>query len=468
MQAVRLKRPILVFLFTATLLCGRSVFCAESDLENTTEAQNDSTQQDESISPAPLHGLRLRRSLPRAEELFQDDSDSTFSRTNAPRKIRSGNGNKRIFSLKLINHESTIDPALDEDDIPPADTRVRRVSTMDEQPMLLAPASERFDPNYCDSCDPALGGFSKDCSCQDVSNWSPIARFFGIDTAHDPNATCDLGIGHERVMFAPFEIDTTQPSNFMLVRYDSGFGLKTPDRAEYFWSMPGKGPSSSGPPASLNSINYQDLRFISEVGSDSLGVQTEIPVRFIEPAFGDATSGMGDMKVATKARLLNGKKWQITQIFRTYIPTGSAAKGVGTGHVSLEPGILARYEISPSTYVHGQVKYWIPIAGDPAFAGDVLNYGVGVSHVLYETNNFAVIPDLEMVNYNFLMGSKTIGGLNVNSSGEVAYNIIPGARIVFGPKGDLGLFELGISNMIGIGTNRYVNDMLRVDFKFIY
>ena len=303
----------------------------------------------------------------------------------------------------------------------------------------------------------------QDC-CQGVKNWSPLVRRFGFAG----QSSGEPGIGHERVVFAPFIIDPTQPQNYTMIRWDSGFGLHTPDRAEFFWSKPGK-----GPPISPDRINFQDLIFVNETGSDAFSVMTEIPVRFIESDYGISTSGMGDIKVATKARLINGNNWQITQIFRTYINTGSTTKGVGAGHVSLEPGLLARYQLRPDTYVHGQVKFWIPIAADTGFASDVLTYGVGVSHILYETDHFSFIPNLEMVNFDFLSGQKTVGntssfpGQIVNANNDTSINLIPGARFVMGPKGDLGLFEFGISNMIGMG-DRYLNNMWRLEFKFIY
>lgn len=328
----------------------------------------------------------------------------------------------------------------------------------------LMPIQEDYQSTPCETCEPLFGGLVKDDCCYEVSNLSHIARFFGMRRALEANHGFDIGIGHERVVFAPFEIEPTQPTNFMMVRWDSGFGLRTPDRAEYFFSKPGKGPDN-GVVNPINSIDYQDLRFITESGTDIMSVQTEIPVRFIEPDSGPSNSGLGDMRVTTKTRLVNGKKWQVTQIFGSYFNTGKSTKGVGTGHISLEPGVLARYELRPDTYIHGEVRYWIPIAGDPGFAGNVLRYGVGISHVFYETNNFAIIPDLEMVNFDFLGGSKTLNGISISSAGETSVNLVTGVRFVFGPKGDLGLFEFGISNRYGTG-DIFVQDLVRLDFKF--
>jgi hypothetical protein len=59
-------------------------------------------------------------------------------------------------------------------------------------------------------------------------------------------------------------------------------------------------------------------------------------------------------------------------------------------------------------------------------------------------------------------------GFAVNASGDNAYNVVTGTRFVIGPKGDLGLIELGVSNTIGVGVGRYVNDLLRYEFRFSY
>jgi hypothetical protein len=443
--------------------CG-SAFSAERDLDPP-DLESDGPNQNQ------MTQIQGHESVPQFDEPFQrfDDlfpgvSPPFFSRSIASRRPVLKRPEKQLL-FQLINHEIPPSPATPEAEITPADMSYQPLM-VDSPPLQLTPTPIECDSNECDqceSCDPIFGGIIKQNCCHEVENWSPIVRFFGVASSPNPELCSDFGIGHERVVFAPFEIDVTQPNNYTTLRWDSGFGLQTPDRAEYFWSSPGKGPA-----VSPNSINYQDLRLVNEVASDSVSLQTDIPVRFIEPYAGGSTSGLGDIRMAMKARLINGQKWQISQIFRTYIPTGVATKGVGTGHVSLEPGILARYQISPATFVHGEVKYWIPIAADQGFAGNVLTYGVGISHVLYETNNFAVLPDLELVNYDFLMGSKTLNGVAVGSAGETTYNIVPGARFVMGPKGDLGLFEFGVSNMIGIGGDRYIDNLLRFDFKFVY
>ncbi|WP_010585291.1 hypothetical protein [Schlesneria paludicola] len=430
------------------LLASISAFETESDWSSFEQESEDSDEEFSESSDDPQF---IQPAL-QVESVFAEDENTDFSHDLSVPKRGFRFWKKHRF-LQQVSQEVPLSPTPIDGSFMPGE--------IEQLPMDMEHPPLQFGDTPCDSCEPVFGIIKQNC-CHEVENWSPVAQFFGIGRNRSANVCSDVGIGHERVVFAPFEIDASQPTNFTMVRWDSGFGLQTPSRSEYFWSKPGKGPTTLS-----NSINYQELRFITEAGSSVFSVQTEIPVRFIDDPNGNSASGIGDMKIATKARLINGKRWQVTQIFRTYINIGSAKTGAGAGHLSLEPGLLTRYEINPSTYVHGQVKLWIPIAADVDFASNVLNYGVGISHVLYETNNFAVIPDLELVNYGFLGGQKTVNGLSVSASGETAINLVQGVRFVIGPKGDLGLFEFGISNTIGMG-NQYVNDMVRLDFKFTY
>jgi hypothetical protein len=449
------RRKLTIFGALALVVIARSLSFAENEAPSTRNQGR--SQVSRSRFPSIFEIQRVNDTLPSVDDRFQTPPKSAKGR-NASLRLVAGESDDYFGELRPGHSEPAESNFLSDTEQP--------LFQMEEQGVSIAPEAPLMEPG-CDCCEPLFERIlapNRRCQdCKGVENWSPLVRHLGF------SGTCcgEPGIGHERVVFAPFIMDPTQPQNYTMMRWDSGFGLHTPDRSEFFWSKPGKGPAISP-----DQINFQDMIYVNETGSSAFSVMTEIPVRFIETDYG-STSGMGDMKVATKARLINGKNWQITQIFRTYINTGSTTKGVGAGHVSLEPGILARYELRPDTYVHGEVKFLVPIAATTGFASNILTYGVGVSHVLYETDHFAIIPNLEMVNYDFLSGQKTIGntslspGQIVNANNDLAINVIPGARFVFGPRGDLGLFEFGISNLIGLG-DRYVNDMLRLEFKFTH
>lgn len=303
---------------------------------------------------------------------------------------------------------------------------------------------------HCDDCESQ--------PCDDCSPWHQLFAFKLFKTS------TDTGIGHERVMLAPFELDNTQPLNNVSVRWDTFNRMITPDRAEYFWARPGV-----GPPLPERRLDYQELRFLFETGGKSLSVLTEVPIRSIDPVVNNNTTGLSNMSIGPKAVIINGKRWQVSHIFRTFLKTGSPAKGWAVDHISLEPAVLVRYEWTKRTFLHGELKFRFPVGGDPDFAGQVLKYGFGVSTILYETDTFAAIPTLEFVGWSILDGQKSLpDGSIAGVDGENFGAVFPGIRFVLGPANDLGLFELGIGGGLSFSDNGLFENALRVDLRFSY
>jgi hypothetical protein len=89
------------------------------------------------------------------------------------------------------------------------------------------------------------------------------------------------------------------------------------------------------------------------------------------------------MNVGLKGVLLDCDLLLMTFQFKTFIPIGDFTKGLGNGHVSLEPSILWALKLTPVTYLQGQCAYWIPIGGDQAYQGNVFHWHVGVNQELW-------------------------------------------------------------------------------------
>jgi hypothetical protein len=291
------------------------------------------------------------------------------------------------------------------------------------------------------------------------------------------------GIGPEYVMHAPFFLDRTQPFNHCYVRGDAASDLEFPDRIEYFWAKSvngGKGPQSAlgGEP----SVNYQDAVFYIEKGTDRLSLGTKLPIRVVDPEFRPNTAGFADMELIQRAVLLDGTCWQLTQLFITHFPTGSAHRGTGDGHFSLEPGVAWRYKWSDYTYINGDLTYWFPIAADLDYGGQMFNYGIGISHVWIDTDKHAIIPTLEIEAWTILDGQQTLPGLypdptditppialvalseEIDSMGIV--NICPGLRWVCDPGCDCGVREFGISGGVCVTEDRWYEEILRIEFRW--
>lgn len=293
----------------------------------------------------------------------------------------------------------------------------------------------------------------------------PTRRPRGI-RAWPRNSGADLGIGAERVEFALFEIDSTQPMSNFRFRFDAAYNMQNPDRAEFYWAKIG----GRGPGRLERRVDYQDIRMYLETGGETMSAFTEVPIRIMSPFDNDNTAGLGDVIVGTKIRLLNQGRWQMTQILRTYINSGVASRGLGTGHVSMEPGMLFRYRHSACTYLHSEIKLWFPIAGDTVFSGPVLRSALGWSHVLYDNDDLAIMPTLELITWSVLDGAETSfpGGREVWLDHKGIINLQPGLRVLLSDRGPGGKFELGVSGAFALTRAHWYQDLLRFDLRWSF
>lgn len=307
-----------------------------------------------------------------------------------------------------------------------------------------------------------------DAFCPDCQQGSPLIdpatldeNTYSLRTAQD-----HFGIGSQQVPFAIFHMDTAEPLSQLRVRADFAYGLKTPDRAERFWAT-----SPLGPPQTERSVDMQTYSVYSEVGGAQFSTFTEIPLLAIDPEVNGNTMGLGTINVGQKFLLTNAKnqRWQVAQILRTYLNTGSSTKGLGNGLTALEPGVLFRYRCDDLTYLHGELKYWIPLGGDPNFAGEVLRYGVGVSTVNWQSDDVAVMSTLELLGFNLGDGLATQpDGSTRRNDGENFFQLLPGLRVALGPSGDLGLMEIGASGGFTFGDDGWNESQFLLDLRWSY
>lgn len=282
------------------------------------------------------------------------------------------------------------------------------------------------------------------------------------DSGRARSITCDVGIGHERVMFAPAVVDTAVGTANVGLKLQWDQGLNTPDRAEYFWATAGLGPGADP------KVDVLDTKFNMDLGNERLMVMTEWTMRSVDPTIAPNTTGVGDLVIGTKALMIDGKRLKVSSIMRTYIDIGDVDRGLGTGHISLEPGLLSRYCLSPKTYVFSEVKYWIPIAAAPGISGDVLSTGFAISTVARESDVYAMMPTLEVRTLTFLFGGESVGNQQRRIDGDTVVELYPGLRAVVGPEGDLGLWEFHINAGLTFGDRDWFDSRLMFGLRWIY
>src|SRR5262249_31088988 len=153
-------------------------------------------------------------------------------------------------------------------------------------------------------------------------------------------------------------------------------------------------------------------------------------------------AGFGDMNLGTKTLFFDCELLQLAFQFRTYLLTGNFLKGIGNGHVSLEPSLLGSLKLTPDTYLQAQLAEWIPIGGDQSYAGSILHYHASVNQVLWR-----ILPDVPLIGtfefngYSFQDGQFTdpVLGPFQKSSGDTYLSLGPGLRLVVCNKIDFGI-----------------------------
>jgi hypothetical protein len=141
----------------------------------------------------------------------------------------------------------------------------------------------------------------------------------------------------------------------------------------------------------------------------------------------------------------------------------------------MEPGVLSTYRWRPTTLIHSELKYWFPVGGDPVHSGQVLRYGLAYSHLVHETDAFAIIHTGEFVGQWFLDGQKSIirndntyESYAIDIDNEPAYQFYPGLRFVTDSGSDFGLVEFGVAGSFSMGRTSLFDTFFRFDVRLSY
>jgi hypothetical protein len=321
------------------------------------------------------------------------------------------------------------------------------------------------------------GGCGEPCA---EDSHSPFGEELGHIHDHlrgHPHHRAYVGVGREYVMHAPFFVDTTQPFNNCYVRTDYATNWEFPDRAEYFWGKtPGpKGAQFPGFTQGEKRVDYQEIDFYIERGFERFSVGTRIPIRAIDPEIRLNTTGLADMEITQKLVFLDGCRWQLTQLMSVHPPTGSFRRGTGNGHLSLEPGFAWRFKWHEDTYLHGDLTYLFPIAADPFHSGQILNHGIGISHVWIDADAWALIPTFEVDAWTVLDGRQTLPDEEVLAGALVQgeeidslsiVNVYPGLRWVCDKGGDCAVKEFGVSLGACVTEDHWYRGILRLEMRW--
>lgn len=275
---------------------------------------------------------------------------------------------------------------------------------------------------------------------------------------------------------ASFFTDYARPATLMRFRYDFLGGMKTPDKAEYYWTRAdGKGGGPNPTKSTYlfkgkrhahrgeTAVDFNQLYLYSETAIARASFFVEIPYRSDFAQVTGHQAGFSDMNLGTKSLLLDCELLQVAFQFKTYLPIGNASKGLGNGHVSLEPSLLMALRLSPDAYIQGQLAQWIPIGGDRGYQGGILHYHLSGNRVLYKfTPNVPLIGTLEFNGWSFQDGLYADPVFGPRAASHSSYfSMGPGLRMSI-----CDTVDFGAAIAFPLNEPNWANPQIRTEFRW--
>jgi hypothetical protein len=261
-------------------------------------------------------------------------------------------------------------------------------------------------------------------------------------------------------------IDPAIPRTMFRLRFEAGYRDNRPDRAEFFYAKCGCLPGGRGPTLPETSIDYQEVYAYGEYAlGDRFSVFLEVPWRFLNPEVNDNANGFSDLMAGFKFALIADPCQFLTFQFKAYAPTGDSNDGLGTGHTSLEPGLLYYRRLGERLTLEAELRDWIPVGGTD-FAGNVLRYGVGLGYDVWRSGHRRLTPIVELVGWTVLSGKESnmnVPGSIADASGDTIVNAKVGVRYYFGERSDV---------YVGYGRaltgEVWYKDIIRAEYRLVF
>lgn len=293
-----------------------------------------------------------------------------------------------------------------------------------------------------------------------------------------------LAGGLEYKAFKGTYIDSAVVANRVRFRYDAAYDNPFPDRAEFFYAQCGcfgggaRGPGNP-PNVVATSVDHQRVAgYMEHMMGDRLSAFVEMPFRFLNPestAPGtvgiDNTAGLGDINAGFRYGIVQSCCQDITFQLRVYTPSGDSDRGLGTGHASIEPSILAQRDWTDQLSTFGEFRVWVPISdaafGGAAFDGTVLRYGAGATYALaqscVEGQTSRLDAVTEFVGWTVLDGQKfnPLTGV-LDATGDTIVNAKVGGRWT------RGVHSLAVSYGVALTDEVWYDRIIRAEFGMVY
>lgn len=315
-----------------------------------------------------------------------------------------------------------------------------------------------------------------------IAVWSALALPAAVDGQLDSSRRT-RSAARSNVGYVDNAIVGTQ----LQLRYDNAMGADAPDRAEFIYAKCGcfggdaTGPIGGSPPRVIEyDLSYQDITLDGEFAfHERFSAFAELPFRLARGEVLSNAEGIGDIMAGFKLALVATEDRYLTLQLRSYLPTGKAEDGLGTDHLSLEPGILFHEGSGDRFKAEAELRLWIPVDGasnentgittSDNYYGNVLRYGVGLGYDVSPEAQVRFTPVVELVGWRILsgIGAWSPDGTPTNlvvedAGGTNIFNLKVGGR--FGIRESDAIY-------VGWGTaltdEHWYDNILRVEYRLV-
>lgn len=261
-------------------------------------------------------------------------------------------------------------------------------------------------------------------------------------------------------------IDNPIPGTLFRMRVDAGYNNPSANRAEFIYAQ--SQPGGPGFPRPERSIDAQDIScYFEAAAGQRLSGFLDVPWRLINPEVNANAAGFSDLQAGFKYAFLYEEDLVATFQLRTYLPTGDAHRGLGTRHVSIEPGLLVYAPLIEGLAAVGELRWWAPVGGTD-FAGNICRYGLGLQYQLGEAGGVRLTPVAEFVGWTAVSGK--VSGVSPDgvpfvegAAGQTVINAKLGTRVGIGEHVDV---YAGYGR--ALTGNRWYEDTFRLELRLMY
>jgi Putative MetA-pathway of phenol degradation len=233
----------------------------------------------------------------------------------------------------------------------------------------------------------------------------------------------DSGVGY---------VDSAVLGDQMRVRFESAYGIDQANRAEFIWAW--RPPLGDGPSAAESEVDYQQLTYyLEKQWLENVSLFAEFGGILSNPVINNNSGGFGDLNLGTKLALWMEDDSLTTAQVRVYVPSGDESRGLGTGHVSMEPALLHFRRLNSIWTNESEFRYFFPIGGTENKRGPIVRYGTGLSCLLHGCGDRQLRAVTEFVGWSVLDGqaefSDGLGGSVIeDADGDTIINAKLGLR----------------------------------------